>query len=247
MHTLNDLVSSRKVIYLGISDTPAWLVVKMNCYARQHGLRQFSVYQGRWSAADRDFERDIIPMCMDEGMALAPWGALGGGFFKPKGSRGKDDGGRKFAGGKSGREEQVSDVLEKLSEEKNVPMTSIALAYVMHKAPFTYPIVGGRKVSHLKDNIAALALKLSPDEIKEIDAGYAFEIGFPHNLLNPSNNMVLGPQDCLFNQRFGFFDYVEKPKAIPPHVGALDAQFKTVVEQPVASTGHDEKNGENGE
>jgi hypothetical protein len=186
-------------------------------------------------------------MCMDEGMALAPWGALGGGFFKPKGSRGKDDGGRKFAGGKSGREEQVSDVLEKLSEEKNVPMTSIALAYVMHKAPFTYPIVGGRKVSHLKDNIAALALKLSPDEIKEIDAGYAFEIGFPHNLLNPSNNMVLGPQDCLFNQRFGFFDYVEKPKAIPPHVGALDAQFKTVVEQPVASTGHDEKNGENGE
>jgi aryl-alcohol dehydrogenase-like predicted oxidoreductase len=225
MHTLNDLVASRKVIYLGVSDTPAWLVVKMNCYARQHGLRQFSVYQGRWSAADRDFEREIIPMCMDEGMALAPWGALGGGFFKPKSEVDAGKEGRKLVLGKSGREEQVSAVLEKMANAKSVPMTSIALAYVMHKAPYTFPIVGGRKVEHLKSNIEALGLRLSNEELKEIDGAYAFEIGFPHNLVNPSNNMNLGPQDNTFNQRFGFFDYVEKPKAIPPHEGPLDAQF----------------------
>lgn len=225
MHTLNDLVTSRKVLYLGVSDTPAWLVVKMNCYARQHGLRQFSVYQGRWSAADRDFEREIIPMCMDEGMSLAPWGTLGGGFFKPKASKGKDEGGRTFAAAKSGKEEQVNYVLEKLASEKNVPMTSIALAYVMHKAPYTFPIVGGRKVEHLKSNIQALGLRLSPGEITEIESGYNFQIGFPHNLLFPSNKMLLGPQDNIFNQRFGVFDYVEKPKAIPPHEGPLDAQF----------------------
>ena len=82
MQSLNHLVQAGKVLYLGISDTPAWVVSKANQYARDHGLRQFSVYQGRWSAADRDFERDIIPMCRDEGMALAPWGALGGGHFK---------------------------------------------------------------------------------------------------------------------------------------------------------------------
>ena len=57
---------------------------KANEYARNHGLRQFFVYQDRWSAANRDFERDIIPMCRDEGMALAPWGSLGGGKFKTK-------------------------------------------------------------------------------------------------------------------------------------------------------------------
>lgn len=231
MHTLNDLVTSRKVLYLGISDTPAWLVVKMNCYARQHGLRQFSVYQGRWSAADRDFEREIIPMCMDEGMSLAPWGALGGGFFKPKEQLGKD--GRTFPAGKTGKEEQVSLVLEKVANAKNVPMTSIALAYVMHKAPYTFPIVGGRKVEHLKSNIEALGLRLTPEEVKEIDGAYKFEIGFPHNLLNPSNNMMLGPEDNIFSQRFGFFDYVVKPQPIPPHQGPLDKPFKDVPAPPV--------------
>ena len=73
MHSLNDLVVSGKVMYLGISDTPAWVVAKANQYARDHGLRQFSVYQGMWNAALRDFEREIIPMCLDEGMAILPY------------------------------------------------------------------------------------------------------------------------------------------------------------------------------
>jgi aryl-alcohol dehydrogenase-like predicted oxidoreductase len=82
MQSLNSLVVSGQVLYLGISDAPAWVVSQANEYARQNHLRPFSVYQGRWSAASRDFERDIIPMCQANGMALAPWGALGGGYFK---------------------------------------------------------------------------------------------------------------------------------------------------------------------
>lgn len=77
MQSLHHVVAAGKVIYLGISDTPAWIVSKANQYARDHALTQFSVYQGHWSAAARDFERDILPMCEAEGMALAPWGALG--------------------------------------------------------------------------------------------------------------------------------------------------------------------------
>jgi aryl-alcohol dehydrogenase-like predicted oxidoreductase len=79
MQSLNTLIQARKVLYLGISDAPAWVVVKANCYAREHGLRPFSVYQGRFNAAVRDAERDIIPMCLDEGMAIMPWGVLGSG------------------------------------------------------------------------------------------------------------------------------------------------------------------------
>ena len=63
MQSLNTMVTQGKVLYLGISDTPAWVVSKANEYARQNGLRQFSVYQGRWSAEHRDFEREIIGMC----------------------------------------------------------------------------------------------------------------------------------------------------------------------------------------
>ncbi|KAK0902268.1 hypothetical protein LTR91_019080 [Friedmanniomyces endolithicus] len=77
MTSLNSLADRGKVLYLGISDTPAWLVSKANQYARDHGLRPFIVYQGRWSAALRDFERDIIPMCEAEGMGIAPWGVFG--------------------------------------------------------------------------------------------------------------------------------------------------------------------------
>lgn len=230
MHALNDLVQSRKVLYLGVSDTPAWLVTKMNCYARQHGLRQFAVYQGRWSAAERDFEREIIPMAIDEGMALAPWGVLGGGYFKPKEFWGKE--GRNLEISQTGKEEKVSIVLEKIAKEKGTIITSIALAYVMHKAPYTFPIVGGRKVEHLKGNIEALSLRLSKDEIKDIDGAYGFEMGFPHNFLNPSNGMILGPEDNNFNARFGVFDYVVKPRPIAPHQGPLDQQFKDLPPPP---------------
>jgi aryl-alcohol dehydrogenase-like predicted oxidoreductase len=80
MQSLNTLVQARKILYLGISDAPAWVVVKANCYAREHGLRPFSVYQGRFNAAVRGLERDIIPMCLDEGMAVMPWGVLGSGM-----------------------------------------------------------------------------------------------------------------------------------------------------------------------
>ncbi|CAF3025300.1 unnamed protein product [Rotaria sp. Silwood2] len=84
MQSLDHLVKAGKVLYLGASDSPAWVVAKANQYARDHGLRQFSVYQGMYNAAKRDAEREILPMLRDEGMAFAPWAALGGGKFKTK-------------------------------------------------------------------------------------------------------------------------------------------------------------------
>ncbi|KAK3700639.1 hypothetical protein LTR37_015828 [Vermiconidia calcicola] len=84
MNSLHQMVANGKVLYLGISDTPAWLVVKCNDCARFHGLSQFSVYQGHWSCAFRDFERDILPMVESEGMGLAPWGAIGRGWLKSR-------------------------------------------------------------------------------------------------------------------------------------------------------------------
>lgn len=184
MQSLNQLVAAGKVLYLGISDAPAWVAAKANEYARNHGLRQFSVYQGRWSAASRDFERDIIPMARDEGMALAPWGALGGGTFKTEEQR------KKQMENKEGRQapatpEQiaVSRVLEKIATAKGTIITSVALAYVMQKTPYVFPIVGGRNVEQLRGNIEALSLELTPEDIAEIEAAVPFELGFPHNFI----------------------------------------------------------------
>ena len=84
MQSLDHLAEASKVLYLGGSDIPAWIAAKTNQYARDYGLRQCSVYQGLYSAAKRDVERDILPMVRDEGIAFAAWQALGGGKFKTK-------------------------------------------------------------------------------------------------------------------------------------------------------------------
>lgn len=220
MQSLNYLVAQGKVLYLGISDTPAWVVVKANAYARHHGLRPFSVYQGRWSAAERDFERDIIPMCRDEGMGLAPWGALGGGYFKP--SQTTEQGGRNMPSISTGKEAEVSLVLEKIANSRSspVPLTSVALAYVMHKTPHVTPIVGGRKISHLKQNIEALTIRLTEKEIDEIEDAYPFDVGFPMNFIagmNPKGSK--GPEDITLTRRVGHFDFVKGQEPILPPVG----------------------------
>ncbi|KAK5172788.1 uncharacterized protein LTR77_002908 [Saxophila tyrrhenica] len=185
MNSLHHMVASGKVLYLGISDTPAWIVVKCNCYAREHGLTQFSVYQGHWSAAMRDFEREILPMCESEGMGVAPWGAIGRGWFKSKEEyNAADREGRKM-GEQPEKYVRIAGKLEEIAgrKEKGTLITSVALAYVMAKAPYAFPIVGGRKVSHLKGNIDALGVKLTDEEIDEIDGAEPFDVGFPLNFL----------------------------------------------------------------
>lgn len=132
MRSLNVLVDQGKVLYLGISDTPAWVVVKANAYARQHGLRPFSVYQGRYSAQERDLEREIIPMCRDEGMAIQAFGTLGGGLFKSPGT--EDTGVRQVpAHLLVGREVSVSKVLDTVAKRHGVHLTAVALSYAMQK------------------------------------------------------------------------------------------------------------------
>ncbi|CAJ2514118.1 Uu.00g022370.m01.CDS01 [Anthostomella pinea] len=214
MQSLNHLVQTGKVLYLGVSDTPAWIVSKANEYARNHGLRQFSVYQGRWSAASRDFEREIIPMAKAEGMALAPWGALGGGKFKTEEERRNSRAGRSSSSA-SDSDVKISRALETVAYRHKTIITSVALAYVMHKAPYVFPIVGGRNPDHLKGNIEALTLRLSADDIKEIESAVPFEYGFPHSFLYGNE----APEDAgkvwLLNMG-GATDYVPEPKPIMP-------------------------------
>lgn len=215
MQALNVLVTQGKVLYLGISDTPAWVVSKANQYARDHGLRQFSVYQGRWSAASRDFERDIIPMARDEGMGLCPWGALGGGKFKSDEQRQQSDGRKVEA---SEEDIKVSKALEAVAKRKNTLITSVAQAYVMHKTPYVFPIIGGRTIDHLKANVEALTLSLSEEDIKEIESAIPFDIGFPNNFLwgGPS---PAHPGDVWLLRMAATYDYVPQAKPITPSKG----------------------------
>lgn len=208
MQSLNHLVESGKVLYLGISDSPAWVVSKANQYARDHGLRQFCVYQGQWSAALRDFERDIIPMVRDEGMALAPWGSLGGGNFKTEEQRKAQEG---RAVQPNEKQIKTSLALESVAKRKNTIITSVALAYVMQKAPYVFPIIGGRTTDHLKGNIEALTLELTKEDIKEIEGAVPFDIGFPNTFFYRGETPDNYQQVWLLGMG-GTFDFVEGDK-----------------------------------
>lgn len=146
-----------------------------------------------------------------------PWGALGGGYFKPKDQVGLV-GGRNLPHVKAKDAEQVSEVLEKVAQRKNTLITSVAMAYVMHKAPYVFPICGGRKIEHLKGNIDALGLRLDVADIEEIEEAYPFDVGFPHNMLSGSAKPAQGPEDNVLYKRLGYLDFVKGPQPIPPHV-----------------------------
>jgi aryl-alcohol dehydrogenase-like predicted oxidoreductase len=191
MDSLHILVEQGKVLYLGVSDTPAWVVSAANYYARAHGKTPFSIYQGRWNVLARDFERDIIPMARHFGMALAPWDVMGGGKFQTRAAveerKKKGEGLRRLTTGEQSDEEiKISEALAKVASEHGIKsVTAIAIAYVRAKAPNVFPIVGGRKVEHLRDNIQALKIKLTTEQIEYLESVKPFDIGFPTNFIGP--------------------------------------------------------------
>lgn len=197
MDSLHQQVESGKVLYLGASDMPAWVVSAANVYAQAYGKTPFSIYQGRWNIMVRDFEREIIPMARQFNMALAPWDVLGGGKFQTKKAleerkkNGETLRGLTAAPTQTADEEKISEALAKVASEHGIEsVTAIALAYVLHKAGNVFPIVGGRKIEHLNDNIKALSIKLTDEQIKYLESVKPFDLGFPLAFLGEDPNVT---------------------------------------------------------
>lgn len=164
-------------------------------------------------------------MCRDEGMGICPWGTLGQGLFQTAATFAEREKGNhpgRHARMPTAHDKAVSAILESIAERKGTSITSVALAYCMAKAPYVFPIVGGRKVEHLKGNIGALSVRLSGEDIDEIEKGYVFDPGFPHTFL--SGTVVHGdepkgayePKDVWMTKPMGDFDWVEGAKPIQP-------------------------------
>jgi hypothetical protein len=115
----------------------------------------------------------------------------------------------------------ISKKLEAVAEKKGTIITSVALAYVMHKTPYVFPIVGGRKIEHLKGNIEALSLELSEEEIDDIDSAWDFDAGFPMSFLfefggQAKFNTRMGSSDMPMSKSAGHYDHVPHPQPIKP-------------------------------
>ncbi|KAJ1711772.1 aryl-alcohol dehydrogenase [Aspergillus flavus] len=220
MDSLHILVQRGKVLYLGVSNTPAWVVSAANYYAKANGKTPFSIYQGRWNVLRRDLEKDILPMVRHFGMAIAPWDSIGGGKFQSK----KQLEARKVAGEglraigpatQSEDEARMSEALEKVAAEHGVEsVTTIALAYVLSKAPYVFPIIGGRKIEHLKDNIKALEIRLTEAQIEYLESIKPFDFGYPANYIGEDPGITGKASGVLATT--GPLAFVKYPSPIKP-------------------------------
>ena len=173
MGSLYILLQQGKVLYLGVSDRPAWVVSATNYYSTSHGKTPFSVYQGKWNVFNRDIEREIIPMAKHFVMALAPWDVMEGGRFQSRKAMEKrkknGEGLRSFFGTSKQTDVEViiSEALAKVAKEHGTEsVTAIAISYVRSKAKHVFPLIGGRKIEHLKQNIRASSIELTPEKIE---------------------------------------------------------------------------------
>jgi aryl-alcohol dehydrogenase-like predicted oxidoreductase len=175
MAALHDVVTAGKVRYLGASSMGAWQFAKLQHAAVLNGWTTFSAMQDQYNVLKREEERDMIPFCLDQGVGLTPYSPLAKGrAARPWGARtarsSADDVAKAFD---RDVDEPVVNAVEKVAEDRGVPMAQVALAWVLSKPVVSCPIVGATKPHHLRDAVAALELALTGPEIAELEQHYS--------------------------------------------------------------------------
>jgi aryl-alcohol dehydrogenase-like predicted oxidoreductase len=175
MRGLEDVVHSGKVRYLGISNHPAWMVVKANSYAEKMGWTKFVALQNYYSIAGRDIEREIVPMALSEGLSLMPWSPLAGGFLSGKFTRHNEKAGDSrrdnfdFPPVNKVKAYDIIDLMLEIGKQHNASVAQVALAWMLKKRAVTSIIIGAKRQEQLVDNIAATNLHLTIEETKKLD------------------------------------------------------------------------------
>jgi aryl-alcohol dehydrogenase-like predicted oxidoreductase len=193
MRGLDDLVRSGKVLYIGISDTPAYVAAQANTLAELRGWVQFISLQVPYSLADRAVERELIPMGRDFGLTLTPWGLLEGGLLTGKFASPNPDARR--IGEQVQISEPVQRILKALGEvaaESGRSPAQAAINWVRQNPQLpVIPILGARTTRQLADNLAALEWRLTPEQYQKLDEASQIALGFPHDFL-PGNKYLFG-------------------------------------------------------
>ncbi len=188
MEALHDVVRSGKARYIGASSMFAWQFLKAQYTADLHGWTRFISMQNHYNLIYREEEREMIPCCLDQGVGLIPWSPLARGFFA--GNHRKGDWGDTVRAKTDSygqelyyRDEdfQVADRVQELAKARGVTGPQMALAWLSNKPHINAPIIGASKIEHLEQAVAALELKLSPDEIRQLEEPYR-----PHPVLGHS-------------------------------------------------------------
>jgi aryl-alcohol dehydrogenase-like predicted oxidoreductase len=202
---LDDLVRSGKLLYVGISDTPAWQIARMQAIADLRGWAPLVALQIEYSLIERTVERDLIPMASELGLGVIPWSPLGSGVLTGKYTRADLPaaggvptafGTRKNVAAASGALSEhglaIADVVKSIASELDQSPARVALAWTLRNPAVTSPIIGARTLEQLEDNLGALQLSLSDSQCARLEQDSAISLGFPHDfLLRPMTRGVM--------------------------------------------------------
>jgi aryl-alcohol dehydrogenase-like predicted oxidoreductase len=184
MQAFDDMVRQGKILYIGISDTPAWIVAEANTLARCNGWTQFIALQIEYSLIERTAERDLLPMANAFGLSVTPWSPLAGGVLSGKYSQSNGNGQSTSRGSNiPERSLQIAQAVGEIARELDRSSAQIALAWIRAQGLQMIPILGARNLDQLQDNLKCLEVTLSPDQLQKLDRASAIELGFPHDFL----------------------------------------------------------------
>ncbi|MEE6175185.1 aldo/keto reductase [Mycobacterium sp. 050134] len=197
MAALDDLVRAGKVRYLGVSDTPAWKIVEANLIARFRGWTSFVGLQIEYSLLERTVEQELVPMATGFGLGITPWSPLKGGVLSGKYTRSNDgrhsaDRGALVESFLNERTYAVIDELEVIAKAHETNVAAAALAWVHAQTAVSSIIIGARRLSQLDDNVRAVDVALTTDELSRLDALTARTFGFPGNMLEMAPGIING-------------------------------------------------------
>jgi aryl-alcohol dehydrogenase-like predicted oxidoreductase len=203
LRAMDDLVRAGKVLYVGISDTPAWQVSRMQAIADLRGWSPLVALEIEYSLIERTGERDLIPMAGEMGLGVIPGSPLGRGVLTGKyTSRDLDHGGdsagvqgtRKGAGelnsSLSDRSLAIAEVVKAVATDLGRTPAQVALAWVLLNDSVTAPLIGARTLSQLEDNLGALEVELPDDAYARLEQASTFALGFPHDVLAQPGTMA---------------------------------------------------------
>ena len=188
MRGLDDLIRQGKVLYVGISDAPAWWVAQANTLAQLRGWSPFVGLQIEYSLIERTVERELVPMAKALNLGLTAWSPLANGMLTGKyHGHGSPEQGRmnsdtmKVFMPEQQRTDHVVSAIKAVSDETGGSMAQVALAWLRYRPVPVIPIIGARKLSQLQDNLASFELALSAEQVKALDEASQIDPGFPYS------------------------------------------------------------------
>jgi aryl-alcohol dehydrogenase-like predicted oxidoreductase len=185
LEALHDVIKAGKARYIGASSMFAWQFAKTLYLADRNGWTRFISMQNHYNLLYREEEREMMPLCLDQGIGVIPWSPLARGRLTRRWDErgrtqraGSDEFGNKMYARTEEADRAVVDCVTEIAKARGVPQAQVALAWLFTKSYITAPIIGATKPHHLEDAIAALTIQLSPTEIAKLEEAYV-----PHPLL----------------------------------------------------------------